>query len=110
MLTEVQQRVVLQMQKGSVVGELSSRVNGRFELFTKLQGFIKPKSLNDSCRFDVERINKSTVFALLEIGIIERDDFIETMMSPFSRDCWYVYKKAQKVKLSKLWERRMKDE
>ena len=89
-MTKKQKYVLDKMRKGSVIGELSQKANGRYELFTKIPGYIV-KSHNDH-RFVVERLNKNTVFALLELGFIVRDDFVETLMNPFWRDCWYIYK------------------
>lgn len=91
MLNEAQSEVLEKMKCGSVIGELSDKINGRFELFTKKSDTYVRKSINDTGNFEVKRLNKNTVFALLELGIIKQDSFVETVMSPFSRDCWYVY-------------------
>ncbi len=93
MLTRVQLRVLEQMKNGSVIGEFSQKRNGLYELFTKKPNF-KIESLRHS-PFDVKTLNKNTFFALLELGLIKQDYFVGTAMSPFSRDCWYVYKDLQ---------------
>ena len=87
-MTKKQRYVLNKMRQGSVIGELSEKANGRYELFTKIPRYVV-KSLNDH-RFIVERLNKNTVFALLGLGHICKDNFVETLMSPFCRDCWYV--------------------
>lgn len=89
-VSTTQATTLVKMRTGSVIGELTDKTNGRFELFTRKTGIFEPKSLNDH-NFIVKRLNKNTVFALLQIGMITLDNSIENQMVPFGRDCWYVY-------------------
>ena len=88
-ISKAQKDVVRQMQSGSVIGELSDKVNGRYELFTR-----KP-NYNPYFRLDypflIRRINKHTVFALLTLGVIRKDNKVAEAMLPFSRNVWYVF-------------------
>lgn len=88
-LSKVQKEVIHQMQSGSVIGEFSDKTNGRYELFTR-----KPDWFPVTCHplehpFVVKRINKNTVFALLALGLICKDNTVAEAMHPFSRDVWY---------------------
>ena len=89
-LSKAQKKVLCQIRNGSIIGELSDKVNGRYELFT-------PKPSYTPCRrldypFYVKTINKNTVFALLVLGLIREDNKVAKSMLPFSRDIWYVLK------------------
>lgn len=88
-LTKAQKDVVSQMQNGSVIGELSDKINGRYELFTRKPNWI-PESRLDS-PFIVKTINKHTVFALLTLGLIRESNNVASSMLPFSRNVWYVF-------------------
>ena len=83
-LTKAQVIVICKMRHGSVIGELSDIVNGRYELFTLA---------NSESHFELQRLNKNTVFALLALGLIRQDNSIAKQMQPFSRDSWYVVKR-----------------
>lgn len=85
-LSKVQQAVIRQMRNGSVIGEFSDKMNGRYELITR-----NPNETHYSNRFKVKRINKNTVFALLALGLIRKDDTVAKAMLPFGRDIWYVF-------------------
>jgi hypothetical protein len=90
-LSKAQNNVVRQIKSGSVIGELSDKFNGRYELFTR-----KPNWFPKTCHpcehpFVVKRISKNTVFALLTASLIHKKDVAEAMW-PFSRDVWYVFK------------------
>jgi len=90
-LSKAQKDVMRQIQNGSVIGELSDKFNGRYELFTRV-----PNGFPVTCRpcerpFVLKRINKNTVFALLGLGLICKDNTVEETMYPFTRDCWYVF-------------------
>ena len=94
-LSVAQNYVMLEMQYGAVVGELSDKTNGRYELFTR-----KPNWFPETCHpcehgFIVKRINKNTIFALLELGLICKNNTVAEAMKPFSRDCWYAFKANQ---------------
>ena len=96
MASKEQLAIIEKLRQGSVIGELSNKVNGRYELFTRKQGCFEPKSWNDH-NFIIRRLNKNTVFSLLALGYIKKDNSIEQQMRPFGRDCWYVYN-IRKVK------------
>jgi hypothetical protein len=89
-LSKVQAEVLEKLKSGSVIGELSDKTNGLYELFTKKSNFVKSRHFNH-VPFTVRRLNKNTVFALLTVGTIRIDNSIGAEMKPFSRDCWYVY-------------------
>jgi len=77
-ISPAQMKVLEEMGQGAVIGELSDKINGRYELFTS-----EPES------FIIRSLNKNTVFALLSLGVIKRDNSISEQMAPFSRDYWY---------------------
>ncbi len=90
-LSKAQRGVVHQMQNGSVIGELSDKFNGLYEIFTR-----KPNWFPETCHpfehpFVVKRLNKNTVFALLALDLIRKDNKVAELMVPFSRDAWYVF-------------------
>lgn len=90
-LSKEQKDVVCQMQNGSVIGESSDKFNGLYELFTR-----KPNRFPVTCHpcehpFVVKRLNKNTVFALLALGLICKDNKVAELMVPFGRDVWYVF-------------------
>ena len=91
MASKAQLAIMGRLRQGSVIGELSDKSNGRYELFTRKPGHFEPKSWNDH-PFVVRRLNKNTVFGLLELGYIKKDNSLWEQMRPFFRDCWYVYK------------------
>ncbi len=78
------------MRQSSIVGEMSDKVNGRYELFTRRTNWF-PKT-HHPCEhpFVVKRLDKNTVFALLALGKIKKDNLVGSQMEPFSRDCWYI--------------------
>jgi hypothetical protein len=80
-LTKTQAEVLEKIRNGSVIGELSDKVNGRYELFTTtdIQG-----------EFIIKKLNKNTVFALLTLGLIHIDNNVANNMRPYGRDYWYV--------------------
>lgn len=86
-LSKVQKKVLQQMQGGSVIGELSDKINGRYELFVRQPLVKDPES-----RYVVklERLNKNTVFALMALDLIREDNEIAESMLPYGRDHWYV--------------------
>ena len=91
-LTKAQNYVMLEMKYGAVIGELSDKRNGRYELFIR-----KPDWFPETCHpcehgFIVKRINKNTVFALLALGLIRQDNEVAESMTPFGRDTWYVFR------------------
>ena len=92
-MTKTQTAVADKLRSGSVIGELSDKVNGRYELFTLQPGAKKTNHPMDH-NFKVERLNKNTFFALLAIGVIVQDDSVSASMSPFARDCWYRYNES----------------
>lgn len=79
-LTEEQLVVLEKLQQGAVIGEVSKKINGQYKLFSSRRGIP-----------EVSRLNKNTVFAMLTLGLIKKDNSIEGRMGPLSRDCWYVY-------------------
>ncbi len=94
-LSKAQTYVMLEMEHGAVIGELSDKHNGRYELFIR-----KPNWFPETCHpcehpFVVKRINKDTVFALLTLGFIRKDNSIADSMSPFGRDVWYVFREVK---------------
>lgn len=94
MITKTQTQVLRCMRHGAVIGELSDKINGRYELFTRKPHCFRPKSWPDH-PFIIQTLNKNTVFALLTLGEIEIDNSIAEQMKPFGRDCWYVFKANQ---------------
>ena len=91
MLSKAQNYVLLEMEYGAIIGELSDKINGRYELFIR-----KPNWFPETCHpcehpFTVKRISKNTVYALLTLGLIRRDNTVAESMNPFSRDVWYVF-------------------
>jgi hypothetical protein len=82
-LTKAQKAVVLELQKGAVIGELSDKRNGRYKLFMRKTNWFPITCHQFEHPFTVMRLNKNTVFALLTLGLIEKD-------RPFERDNWYV--------------------
>jgi hypothetical protein len=90
MLTKAQQNVMSKMQTGSVIGELSDKINGRYELFTRKPNCFPESHHQNEHPFEIKSINKNTVFALLTLGLIRKDNEIAESMLPFGRDCWYV--------------------
>ena len=92
-LSEAQYKVLLQMKNGSVIGEQSEKFNGRYELFTRKPYWI-PET-NNPCEhsFTVRTINRNTIFALLTLGLIHKDNNVGETMLPFSRDVWYVFER-----------------
>lgn len=89
-LSKAQNYVMLEMQYGSVIGELSDKINGRYELFTRKQDWIPETCHPCEHPFVVKTINKNTVFALLALGLICKDNTVAESMKPFGRDAWYV--------------------
>jgi len=89
-LSKAQNYVMLEMEFGAVIGELSDKRNGRYELFMRKPDWF-PET-NHPCQhpFIVKRINKNTVFALLASGLICIDNTVAETMKPFGRDFWYV--------------------
>lgn len=90
-LSKAQKDVVRQMQNGSVIGEASDKFNGLYELFTR-----KPNWFPETCHplehpFVVKKLNKNTVFALLALNLICKDNKTAESMVPFGRDVWYVF-------------------
>lgn len=91
-LSKVQNEVVARLRKGAVIGELSAKKNGLYELFVRKPDWIPPKRRSVFCLqhpFEIRRLNKNTVFALLGEGLIREDNKIAETMAPFSRDRWY---------------------
>ncbi len=94
-ISKAQNYVMLEMQYGAVIGELSDKVNGRYELFIR-----KPDWFPETCHpcehgFIIKRINKNTAFALLSEGLICDDNSVASSMLPFSRDVWYRIKEKE---------------
>ena len=89
-LSKAQDKVLRQMRNGSIIGELSDKVNGRYELFTPKPSYTLCKRLDYP--FYVRTINKTTVFTFLTLGLIREDSEVAKSMLPFSRNIWYVFK------------------
>ena len=94
-LTKAQKDVVRQMQNGSVIGELSDKFNSQYELFTRKPNWFPETYHPCEHPFVVKRINKNTVFALLTLGLIRKDNKMAESMTPFGRDAWYVFKENE---------------
>ncbi len=88
-LTKAQKEVVSQLQKGAVIGEFSNKFNGLYELFIRKPNWFPVTHHHFENPFEIRRLNKNTVFALLTIGLIYENSEIAETMSPYSRDKWY---------------------
>lgn len=89
-LSKAQNNVLSQMRNGSIIGELSDKFNGRYELFTRKPNWVPKTNHPLESPFVAETLNKNTVFALLTLGLIRKKDIREAMW-PFGRDVWYVF-------------------
>lgn len=90
-LTKAQQEVVFELQKGAVIGEMSFKRNSRYELFIRKPNWFPVTCHHFEHPFEIKRLNKNTVFALLALGLICQDNTIAETMRPFTRDDWYVF-------------------
>ncbi len=90
-MTSAQEKVIAIMREGAVIGELTDKVNGLYELFVRSPNW-QPSNHPLDHPFVVQRLNKNTFFALLAEGRIVESDAICPQMLPFSRDAWYVLK------------------
>lgn len=94
-LSKAQNYVMLEMQYGAVIGELSDKHNGRYELFIRKLNWFPETCHPCEHPFVVKRLNKNTVFVLLTLGLICKDNKVAELMVPFGRDTWYVFKANQ---------------
>jgi len=90
-LSKVQNYVMLEMEYGAVIGELSDKRNGRYELFIRKRNWFPETCHPCEHPFILKTLNKNTVFVLLELGLIHKDNKVAESMLPFSRDYWYVF-------------------
>ena len=90
-LSNTQKRIIDRMQEGAVIGELSDKFNGRYELFMRKKNWLAETKHPLEHPFQIRRLNKNTVFALLALGLIRKDNSVAKEMKPFSRDVWYVF-------------------
>jgi hypothetical protein len=95
--SSVQHEIFLELCKGAVIGELSDKIGGRYELFIRKTGWRPITGHHFEHPFIVKRLNKNTFFSLLENGIIEENNSCAENMLPFGRDKWYIRKTGESL-------------
>lgn len=109
-LTKAQSIVIEALKNGAVIGELSNKRNGRYELFVRKPNWFPVTSYHFEHPLEIKTLNKNTVFALLTLGLICQDNTIAERMLPFTRDCWYrlIITSKQKAVIKRLFEKQHK--